>query len=157
MTLNETTLKAIANEAKTRTDSKRWHAAIDKAVSGLLGGWIVTELFDGIMVTTENGTYHANGVCQCKAFDNGTACKHRAAARLIAIYNEVATPATSQVVATNSDKPATSRADVIAEIKSIWPKSWPPLAVELMARFGKNNLEMLADDSLAAVRLAISM
>jgi len=52
---------------------------------------------------------------------------------------------------------AATRDDIIRDIKAAWPKSWPPLAVELMARFGKNNLEMLADDSLAAVRLAISM
>jgi len=151
MTFNETTLKAIAAEAKTKTTEKRWHAAIDKAVAGLLGGWIVTELFDGIMVTTENGTYHANGICQCRAFDNGQACKHRAAARLVALYRE----------RDKSDKPietaATNRADVIAEITNMWPKTWPPLAIELVARFRVNQLEMLADDMLAAVRLAISM
>jgi len=51
------------------------------------------------------------------------------------------------------------RARLIAEIKAAWPRFAPglPLAVELMARFGKNKLEMLDDDCLRRVRLAVSM
>src|SRR5262249_43831460 len=68
----------------------RWINAIDKAVDGLLGNaWIVTELVEGLLITTESGeTYHANGACQCKAYENGQACKHRAAARLVQMMNE---------------------------------------------------------------------
>lgn len=35
--------------AKAKTNNKRWQAAIDKAVAGVQGGWIVTELANGIM------------------------------------------------------------------------------------------------------------
>jgi hypothetical protein len=36
-----------------------------------------------------NEIYTANGVCQCKAFERGTACWHRAAARLVRLYLEL--------------------------------------------------------------------
>jgi len=65
MTFNQTTFEAVVNEAKTKAaGNQRWLNAINKAVEGLLGAWIVTELVDGPMVTTETGeTYHANGHC----------------------------------------------------------------------------------------------
>lgn len=55
--------------------------------------------------------------------------------------------------------PADERAELIADIKRLWPAFAPglPLATELMARFGKNRLEYLDDDMLRRVRLAISM
>jgi hypothetical protein len=93
MTFNKEKLEAVANEAKAKTDSKRWQNAIDKAVAGLLGGWIVTELQHCVAITTESGkTYRANGVCQCEAFFKDQPCKHRAAARLITLYNEKTAP-----------------------------------------------------------------
>jgi len=167
-------IKKAAEIAKTRTSDKRWLAAIDKAVAGVESGWwITTELAHGIAVTTECGnTYFANGACQCKAFANGQACKHRALARLYEIANEIeemATPAVSpaEVVATKAatshveltaDVATSPRTNLIAEIENIWPRvETTPLAVELMARFGVNKLEMLADDMLKAVRLAIAM
>jgi hypothetical protein len=36
-----------------------------------------------------NEIYTANGVCQCKAFERGLACWHRAAARLVRLYQEL--------------------------------------------------------------------
>src|SRR6266545_6045431 len=52
-----------------------------------------------------------------------------------------------------------SRENLIAEIKNIWPRFAPglPLAVELMARFRVNELEMLDDGCLRAIRLAIAI
>jgi SWIM zinc finger len=90
MAINIQRFKAVANEAKARTTDKRWQNAIDKAVAGVESGWwIITELSDGVMVTTESGaTYHANGVCSCRAFELGQPCKHRALARLLDLYNE---------------------------------------------------------------------
>ena len=90
MTINQAQFAKVVEAAKAKTNDRRWPNAIDKSAAGILGGaWIITELAEGIMVTTESGeTYRANGVCQCKAFDNGQACKHRAAARLIALYND---------------------------------------------------------------------
>lgn len=90
MELNQTQFAKVVEAAKLKAaGSARWIAAIDKAASGVNGGWIVTELHNGIMVTTESGnTYHANGACQCAAFRNNQPCKHRALARLIELYNE---------------------------------------------------------------------
>jgi hypothetical protein len=84
-------IKAAAKIAKGKTNDKRWINAIDKAVAGVESGWwIITELAHGVAVTTECGhTYFANGVCQCKAFENGQPCKHRALARLIEIASEL--------------------------------------------------------------------
>jgi hypothetical protein len=152
MTLQQ--IKKAAEIAKSRTSDKRWIAAIDKAVAGF-ESWIVTELRDHILVTTENGTYHANGVCQCKAYTHGgkSACKHRALYRLIQIAHE-----TAPAVSIAEEIAASSRQNLIAEITNIWPRVCDtPLATELMARFGKNKLEMLDDDSLRRVRLAIAM
>jgi hypothetical protein len=90
MTFNISKFNAVVEEAKAKTSDRRWLSAIDKAQAGVISGWwIVTELFDGILVTTERGeSYHANGVCSCRAFDLGQPCKHRALARLIDLYNE---------------------------------------------------------------------
>jgi hypothetical protein len=89
MQINKAKFEQVVKGAKAKVTDRRWLNAIDKASEGILNGaWIVTELHGGCLITTENGTYHANGVCQCKAFVNGQPCKHRAAARLIAIYNE---------------------------------------------------------------------
>ncbi len=152
-------LKKAAAIAKSRTNDKRWLAAIDKAIAGVEnGGWIVTELVGKLAITTESGqTYFSNGVCQCASYVQGgkAACKHRALYRLYEIARElpeVATPATSGIAGR-----ATSREEIIADIKAAWPTTWPPLAVELMARFRVNQLEMLDADMLRRVSLAIAM
>ncbi len=36
-----------------------------------------------------NNIYAANGVCQCRAFEQGSPCFHRAAARLVRLYMEM--------------------------------------------------------------------
>jgi hypothetical protein len=98
---------AVVATAKAQTTNKRWLAAIDKAVAGVVSGWwIITELADCVAVTTETGkTYFANGVCQCEAFKNGQPCKHRALARLLDLYNEGEIAQTS--VPANSSSPCT--------------------------------------------------
>jgi hypothetical protein len=143
-------IKKSAEVAKAKTNDKRWINAIDKAVAGVESGWwIITELAHGVAVTTETGsTYFANGVCQCKAFEHGQPCKHRALARLVEI---------AATIEDEPETPAVSREEIIAHIEKTWPKTWPPLAVELMARFGVNSPKYLADDMLRAVRLAVSM
>ena len=94
MQINKAKFEAVVKEAKAKTNDRRWLNAIARAAEALISGaWIVTELADSIAVTTESGrTYFANGACQCKAFELGQPCKHRAAARLIEMYN--AAPAT---------------------------------------------------------------
>ena len=67
--------------------------AIEKAAAGLRGGWIVTELHDGLLITSDSGeTYHATGTCGCRAFENGRVCKHRVAYRIVEIYNSTPEP-----------------------------------------------------------------
>jgi hypothetical protein len=156
-------IKAAAEIAKSRTSDKRWLSAIDKAVAGVESGWwIVTELATCLAITTETGkTYFANGICQCEAYRQSQACKHRALYRLYEIARELpeetATPAVSdaEIVA---DVATSSRANLIAEIENIWPRFAPgvPLATELMARFRVNSLSFLDDDMLRRVRLTIA-
>lgn len=144
-----------AAKAKAANDPK-WLRAIEKAAKAILSGeMIVTTLAHGALVTTANGTYAANGHCNCEAARRGhTQCYHRAAARLMDIYETAL-----EAVSFAADVAASPRASLIAEIENIWPRVEPhtPLAVELMARFGKNRLSMLDDDSLRRVRLAIAM
>lgn len=83
--------EVVATAKAKAAGNRRWVNAIDRAVAGLLGGWIVTELANCLAITTESGkTYFANGHCQCDAFFRDQPCKHRAAAKLLANYNEVA-------------------------------------------------------------------
>ena len=68
--------------------NQRWLNAIDAA-----WGWLLSQdavFFDTtahalrMPSTSEPGRFYtANGACQCKAFDAHTACRHRAAARLV--------------------------------------------------------------------------
>jgi hypothetical protein len=147
MQINEAKFNRVVEMAKSKTNNKRWLAAIDKAADAIINDrWIITELMDGCLITTEFGeTYHANGVCQCQAFRHGQACKHRAAARLIAIYGETA------------DEVVSTRSELIAYITNNWPKTWAPMAVELMRRFRCNSLRFLDDDILYRVRSAIAI
>jgi hypothetical protein len=153
-------IKKAAEIAKAKTNEKRWIAAIDKAVAGVeSGNWIVTELAHGIAVTTESGeTYFANGSCQCKAFALNTPCKHRALARLIQMAQEAdaAEQAARRCDNIIADIKTIARESLIADITNTWPKTWPPLAVELMARFRVNSLNFLADDMLQGVLAAIA-
>jgi len=155
--INTEKFNSIVEAAKAKTSDPKWLRAIEKAAAAILSGeMIVTTLTHGALVTTANGTYAANGHCNCEAARRGhTQCKHRAAARLMDLYetNVVALATFTADVATSS------RQNLIAEIENIWPCVEPhtPLAVELMARFGKNQLSMLDDDCLRRVRLAIAL
>jgi hypothetical protein len=158
--MNILKIKQAAEIAKSRTDDKRWLSAINKAVAGVESGWwIITELANCLAITTETGnTYFANGVCQCEAYRRSEACKHRALYRLYAIANEIK-ETTPESVPLEADVAASSRENLIAEIKNIWPRFAPglPIETELMARFGVNRISMLDDDMLRRVRLAIAM
>ncbi|HEY6403613.1 MAG TPA: SWIM zinc finger family protein, partial [Blastocatellia bacterium] len=119
-------IKKAAEIAKSKTNDRRWINAIDKAVAGVESGWwIITELAHGVAVTTECGnTYFANGSCQCKAFQNGQPCKHRALARLVEIASELK----------EETAPAVSRAQIIANITARVPAQ--ELSYFLQRRFG---------------------
>jgi hypothetical protein len=155
--INTEKFNSIVETAKAKAaNDPKWLRAIEKAAKAILSGeMIVTTLAHGALVTTANGTYAANGHCNCEAARRGhTQCYHRAAARLMDLYETA-----PEAVSFAADVAESSRANLIAEIESIWPRVEPttPLAVELMARFGKNKLEMLDDEMLRRVRLAIAM
>src|SRR5215831_12909372 len=157
MQINKIKFEAVVEAAKIKAaNDPKWLRAIERAAAAILSGeMIVTTLAHGALVTTANGTYAANGHCNCEAARRGhTQCRHRAAARLMDLYE---TDALS--VSFADDVTASSRSNLIAEITNIWPRFAPglPLAVELMARFRVNKLEMLDDDSLRRVRLAVAM
>lgn len=89
MILDSVKFAAIVEDAKLRAAAEAvWVRAIERAAEAIEAGeMIVTVLTHGAIVTTEGGTYRANGACQCEAAKRGhAACKHRAAARLMAIY-----------------------------------------------------------------------
>jgi hypothetical protein len=158
MTLDTAKFTAIVAAAKAKTTDPKWLRAIERAAREILSGEMVVSLFadNTALVTTANGSYRVNGHCFCKAAQNGhTQCAHRAGKRLMTTYEETAPVA----VSLEADVAASSRENLIAEIKNIWPRFAPglPLAVELMARFRLNKLEMLDDDCLRRVRLAIAM
>jgi len=154
--INTEKFNEVVADAKAKTTDRRWLNAIEKAAAGILSGeMIVTTLAHGALVTTAGGTYAANGHCNCKAARRGhTQCYHRAAARLMDLYeSEVASAATFA-----ADVETSSRQNLIAEIENIFPRVCDvPLAVELMARFRVNSLNFLDDDMLRRVRLAIAM
>jgi hypothetical protein len=156
--INTKKFNSIVETAKAKaSNDPKWLRAIEKAAKAILSGEIyVTTLAHGALVTTANGTYAANGHCNCEAARNGhTQCKHRAAARLMDLYETEMASA----VSFTADVAESSRENLITEIENIWPRVEPttPLAVELMARFGKNQLEMLDDEMLRRVRLAIAL
>jgi hypothetical protein len=154
--INTEKFNSIVEAAKAKTNDPKWTRAIEKAAKGILSGeLIVTTLAHGALVTTSNGTYAANGHCNCEAARRGhTQCYHRAAARLMDRYEQEM----AQAVSFTADVEASSRANIIAEINNIWPRvETTPLSTALMARFGKNKLEMLDTDMLRRVRLAIAM
>jgi hypothetical protein len=85
MKLEQTTFSQVVEAAKTAAaNSPKWLRAIDKAAAAIIAGeLIITTLGHGALVTSANGSYHANGKCQCAAAQRGHAeCYHRAAARL---------------------------------------------------------------------------
>jgi hypothetical protein len=94
MQFNQSRLNAAIEIACTKANGNRALLnAIEKAATGLRGGWIVSELVDGLLITSDSGaTYHANGTCGCAAYHNGMVCKHRVAYRIVSIYHETPEP-----------------------------------------------------------------
>lgn len=173
MTINQAQFAQVVEAAKAAASAHpSWLRAIEKAAAAILSGeMIVTTLAHGALVTTANGTYRANGLCECPARTRH--CYHRAGARLMERYEAAQVLATraatsADVTTTASieiagdfaaDVATSSRENLIAEIKNIFPRACPGvnLADALMTRFRKNQLEMLDVDTLRRVRLAIAI
>jgi hypothetical protein len=157
MEINQAKFESVVEEAKAKAaNDPKWLRAIEKAAKAILSGeMIVTTLAHGALVTTANGTYAANGHCNCEAARRGhTQCYHRAAARLMDIYETA-----PEAVSLAADVAASPRQNLIAEIENIWSRFAPGVSLytELLARYGKSHLDMLDDDSLRHVRLAIAL
>ena len=93
--LNQETLAAAVADAvkhasKAKTNSRRWVNAIARATVELESNPFMTFNHDShsllVMSSTSGETYEANGVCQCRAFELGHPCWHRAAAKLVVNY-----------------------------------------------------------------------
>jgi hypothetical protein len=85
---------ALSKVELTVTDAqtkKRWINSIAKAVveieqNGVFMTWMEADKSLLIWSQKSNNIYAANGVCQCRAFEQGSPCFHRAAARLVRLY-----------------------------------------------------------------------
>lgn len=100
MKFNQIQFAKVVETAKAKAaSSPRWIRAIDRAAAALMSGeLIVTTLAEGALVTSANGSYLANGSCQCKAAKAGHAeCYHRAAARLVELYEAQPQPKAAPV------------------------------------------------------------
>lgn len=96
--INQETLAAVTAESISKInpnqqDAKRWMNAIAKAVVEIENNPYMT--FDAesrslLMLSDSGNIYTAKGTCQCKAYEQGYPCKHRAAARLMVRYHEKA-------------------------------------------------------------------
>jgi len=97
--------------------------------------------------------------CNCAAGQQEMMCYHIACASQVNIMVQSMRrqAASAPALPVLPPKSADERGGLIADITRIWPKTWPPLYTELLARFGKSNLEMLDIDMLRRVRLAIAM
>jgi hypothetical protein len=84
-------VELTVTDAQTKS---RWINAISKAVVEIEENGDFMTWLDGsqsllIWSQKSNNIYTSNGVCQCRAFEQGSPCFHRAAARLVRIYKEM--------------------------------------------------------------------
>lgn len=89
MNLNQDLIQQVAQAAFNKTNDRRWQSAIAKAKLQLEENPFMH--FDGhaLLILSPSGEiYQANGTCQCKAYEHGFPCWHRAAARLVERYME---------------------------------------------------------------------
>ena len=82
----------IAKLNPNQPNGKRWINAIGKAIREIESNPYMTYHHDShsllILSETSGQIYTANGSCQCRAFEQGYPCRHRAMARLIQRYIE---------------------------------------------------------------------
>ncbi len=87
-------LSKVEQTVTNAQTKKRWINAIAKAVAeieqnGVFMTWQEADCSLLIWSQRSNNIYTANGVCQCRAFEQGAPCFHRAAARLVRLYLEM--------------------------------------------------------------------
>jgi hypothetical protein len=90
MNVNADRMEEVIREAFDKVGgNRRWQTAIVKAKQQIESNPYIH--FDGaalLILSESNEIYRANGTCQCKAYQNGNPCWHRAAARLVERYIE---------------------------------------------------------------------
>lgn len=90
MNIDQSRMEQVIQEAFDKAAGSRlWQTAIAKAKGQLESNPYIH--FDGsalLILSESNNIYSANGTCQCKAFQHGAPCWHRAAARLVQRYAE---------------------------------------------------------------------
>jgi hypothetical protein len=74
----------VAESNEPEWKKKRWTRAIARAWQELQSN-VFLEWVDGslLILSSSNEIYEANGTCQCRAFELGYPCWHRAAARIV--------------------------------------------------------------------------
>src|SRR5262249_15655197 len=90
LNLDLTLLTQVVNSAKLAAgDDARWLNAIEKGATQMIENPYIEALDDHPLLRAgEGGIYTSNGSCQCRAFQYGGACYHRAMARLYQRYTE---------------------------------------------------------------------
>ena len=88
--LDQDRLGQVAQEAFNKVSgNRRWETAIAKAQTQLESNPYMHFNGQSLVILSPSGEiYSANGTCQCKAYQKGQPCWHRAAARLVERYNE---------------------------------------------------------------------
>ncbi len=90
LNLDVTTLAVVVAQARADASAHpRWLAAIGRACLELETNPYIERVDHGLVIGSPSGKcYAANGTCQCRAFDFGRPCWHRAAARLVRLHDE---------------------------------------------------------------------
>ena len=71
----------------------RWRNALARAAEMIRSGAVMHWTGGSLLVLSGSGrVYEASASCQCEAFLRGRPCKHRAAYRLVRLYNSTRTP-----------------------------------------------------------------
>lgn len=91
MNLDHTKMQQVIQAAFDKVQgSRRWQPAIVKAKQQLESNPDMHYDGHALLLLSESGEiYEANGVCQCKAYQHGQPCFHRAAYKLVKRYREI--------------------------------------------------------------------
>ena len=120
LNLDPTTLNAVVEQAcRDAAQHGRWLVAIGRAAYELeVNPWI--ERGDhGLLIGSASGNvYAANGVCQCRAFEFGQACWHRAAARLVRLHDAARESASEDRLIAQVETIVPSLADRLARARA---------------------------------------
>jgi len=91
---DDATLARLTEAALRQTGGgRRWRNAFARAAEMIRGGALIHWTGGSLLVHSGSGrVYEAGATCQCEAFLRGRPCKHRAAYRLVRLYNSTARP-----------------------------------------------------------------